>query len=307
MPFPLRLFSFSLFFILSLRASAQPFTPLWPAGQMPNSRGLALPHIEQRQRITQVDTPGFYAFLPAQEEQNGTAVLICPPGGYAKLTYVLGGFQLARWLNTQGVTAFVLIYRLPTAPDLVTRQYGPLQDAQRAMKLIRSQAERWGIDPARLGVMGASAGGHLAAHLGTATRDHASLGDALDAVPFRPTFQVLISPVISMGAHTHRGSRQNLLGPDPSPEQLTEFSLENQVSPQTSPTFLVHAFNDPVVPCQNSLLYYQALLAADVSSTLHIFPQGGHDIGVVQNPGATDLWLDLCAAWLRERGWLEKK
>ncbi|MCB0637985.1 MAG: alpha/beta hydrolase, partial [Lewinella sp.] len=149
------------------QSQAQELILLWPAGEMPNSRGLERTDEEARQRITRVAEPGMYAFFTSQEEQKGSAVLICPPGGYGKLAYQIAGFQFAKWLNTLGIHAFVLIHRLPTEPDLITREQGPLQDAQRALKIIRSRAAEWAIDPDRIGVMGASAGGHLASTLGT--------------------------------------------------------------------------------------------------------------------------------------------
>jgi len=281
---------------------AQPFLPLWPTRAMPNSRGMTLTHEEARQRITQVKTPGMYVFLPAQEDANGAGVLVLPSGGYQKLTYNLGGFQLAKWLNTHGYAAFVLLYRLPTSPDLVNPKLGPIQDAQRAMKLIRSQAETWHLDTARLGVMGASAGGHLAAHLSTAREDYAQIGDDLDALSVRPAFQILISPVISMGAFTHQGSKRNLLGAAPADQWINAYSMEHQVKADTPPALLIHAHDDQAVSPQNSLLYYQALHEAGVSASLHIFPQGGHAIGVTGNPGSTRWWTEICAAWLAEMG-----
>ena len=139
----------------------QTFIPIWPENEMPNSRGLKLEYVEERERITQVDIPGIYAFLISPEINSGTAVLICPSGGYQKLTYNKAGFQFAKWLNTLGINAFVLIYRLPDSPDLLEREKGPVQDAQRAMKYIRANASKYGIDPNKIGLMGASAGGHL--------------------------------------------------------------------------------------------------------------------------------------------------
>ena len=302
LPVFIRWFLFLGPLLLAGVVKAQDFVPLWPEGQMPNSRGMPLAHEEARQRITQVATPGMYVFLPAQEDANGAGVLILPSGGYQKLTYNLGGFQLAKWLNTQGYAACVLLYRLPTSPDLVDPKLGPLQDAQRAMKLMRSRAAGWQLDTARLGVMGASAGGHLSAHLSTAQADVAQIGDDLDTVPFRPAFQILISPVISMGKFTHQGSRYNLLGEAPSETLVRAYSLEHQVQADTPPALLIHAHNDHAVSPHNSLLYYQALLAAGVSASLHIFPQGGHAIGITHNPGSTRWWTEICAAWLEEMG-----
>jgi acetyl esterase/lipase len=207
---------------------------------------------------------------------------------------------LAKWLNTQGYSALVLLYRLPTSPDLIDPELGPIQDAQRAMKLIRSRASDWNLDTARLGVMGASAGGHLAAHLSTARRDWARIGDALDTLGVHPAFQILISPVISMGEYTHQGSKRNLLGDVPSANLVKAYSMEHQVQASTPPAWLIHVHNDEAVSPQISLLYYQALWQAGVSASLHIFPQGGHAIGVTRNPGSTRWWTEICAAWLAE-------
>ena len=155
----------ALYFSFTL--SAQDTIPLWPEGKMPNSKGMKLKHIEERERITQVSEPKMLTFFPPKEEQNGSSILIMPSGGYQKLTYNLAGIQLAKWFNTQGITAFVLIYRLPNSPDLLISEEGPIQDAQRAMKLIRKNAEKWHLDKNKVGVFGSSAGGHLASTIGT--------------------------------------------------------------------------------------------------------------------------------------------
>ena len=291
----------------ALRAHAQEFLPLWPKNKMPNSKGLKLADKIENERIVQVGTPGVYAFFTSKEENKGCAVLICPPGGYEKLTYLLAGTQLAKWFNTMGVTAFVLNYRLPNSPDLLERSIGPEQDAQRAMRLIRSHAARWKLDPGRVGIMGASAGGHLAATLGTHPEDVSGVGDSLDRLAFAPSFMVLVSPVISMGQYAHAGSRQNLLGNNPSPELIAKFSSELHVTAATPPTFLVHAANDPTVNQRNSLLFYQALVEHQVPGSLHVFPQGGHAIALRNNPGSTGQWTTLCEAWLLEMGFLAEK
>ncbi|MGI4869568.1 MAG: alpha/beta hydrolase [Janthinobacterium lividum] len=291
----------------ALPARAQEFLPLWPGKKMPNSKGLKLADKIENERILQVGTPGMYAFFTSKEENKGCAVLICPPGGYAKLTYLIGGTQLAKWFNTMGVSAFVLNYRLPTSPDLQDRSIGPEQDAQRAMRLIRAHAAGWKLDPARIGVMGESAGGHVASMLGTHPEDVSAVGDSLDRLPFAPNFMVLVSPVISMGQYAHLGSRDNLLGKNPPADLLQKFSNELHVTAATPPTFLVHAANDPTVNQRNSLLFYQALVEHDVPGSLHIFPQGGHAIALRNNPGSTSQWPTLCEAWLLEMGFLTEK
>ncbi|PZX15915.1 acetyl esterase/lipase [Breznakibacter xylanolyticus] len=297
-----------LLFLLMLTtaqfAQSQALIPLWGRGEMPNSKGMRLDRIEARERVTQVDVPGIYPFFTSHEENTGAAVLICPPGGYQKLTYQIAGFQLAKWFNTFGVNAFVLMYRMPASPDLMQPHLAPLQDAQRAMQLIRSHAEAWGIHPQRVGVMGCSAGGHLAASLSTWTENVTSVSDTIARQLFLPDFQILVSPVITMGELAHAGSRKALLGASPTAELVSRFSCEKHVTPSTPPAFVVHAQDDATVPVSNSLIYYQALVANSVQASLHLFPAGGHSIALRNNPPTTNLWPQLCEAWMREMGWL---
>ncbi|MDN3668916.1 alpha/beta hydrolase [Echinicola jeungdonensis] len=261
---------------------------------------MKLKRVEERERITQVDQPGLYAFFTSNEENTGSAVLICPPGGYQKLTYNIAGLQIAKWFNTIGVNAFVLIHRLPTSPDLIKPAYGSLQDAQRAMKIIRARAKDWGIDPQKVGVYGSSAGGNVATTLSTLENDYAGIGDSLDAQGFLPNFQILVSPVVSMIEHFHEGSREALLGENPSEELVSKFSSEKQVKENTPPAFIVHADNDPVVSSMNSILYYIALKEKGVNASLHIFPQGGHSIALRNNPGSANQWTAICETWMDE-------
>ncbi|WP_336719701.1 alpha/beta hydrolase [Paraflavisolibacter sp. H34] len=257
------------------------------------------------ERIFRVGTPGMYAFYPGNAENKGSAVVICPGGGYERLAYVISGLQLAKWFNTLGMTAFVLNYRLPNSPDLKQRELGPLQDAQRAIRLIRANAALWGINPSKIGVQGSSAGGHLATLVATHTKDVSALRDALDTVAFRPDFMILVSPVIDLGTKlAHMGSRKNLLGENPSPELVKQYSTQNSVTEATPPAFIVGAINDKAVPPMNSLLFYQALLEHKVSASYHVFPQGAHAIALRNNPGSTNLWTELCEQWLEEAGFL---
>lgn len=287
-------------FINIFQIIAQDFITIWPDQKMPNSMGLSLEEIESRERITQVAVPGMYSFFTSREENTGSAVLVIPSGGYQKLTYILGGTQLAKWLNTIGIHAFVLKYRLPNSPDLIIRHKGPQQDAQRALRIIRANAEKWSINPQKIGVMGTSAGGHLASMLGTHIEDVCAIGDSLDQFSIHPDFMVLISPVISMGKYTHTGSYKNLLGQNPSHDLIEKYSSELQVNEKTPPAFIVHAANDKAVDPQNSILFYQALLYHNIPASLHIFPHGGHEIGLGNNPGSTALWTELCKLWLIE-------
>ncbi|MCU7547797.1 alpha/beta hydrolase [Chitinophagaceae bacterium LB-8] len=285
-----------------LQAMAQEFIPLWPKGKMPNSKGMNLKDSIANERVYRVGTPGMYAFLPSAQENKGGAVIICPGGGYERLAYVISGTQLAKWFNTMGMSAFVLNYRLPNSPDLKQRELGPLQDVQRAIRVVRANASKWGIKGDKIGVQGSSAGGHLAAMAGTQTNDVSAIGDSLNAISFRPDFMILVSPVINLGPYAHAGSRKNLLGEDASSELIEKFSQETQVTSTTPPAFLVHAFNDKTVSARNSLLFYGALLEKGVSASLHIFPQGGHAIALRNNPGSTEQWTSLCEAWMIEMG-----
>ena len=293
-------------FILSWQTvSAQEFIPLWDKNKMPNSKGTKLEDKIENERVLQVGTPGMYAFFPSLQENKGAAVIICPGGGYERLAYIISGTQLAKWFNSMGVSAFVLKYRLPNSPDLKERQIAPLQDAQRALRIVRSNAEKWSIKPEKIGVIGTSAGGHLAATLGTSTEDVSAIGDALDKIAFDPNFIILVSPVISMGIYAHAGSRKNLLGENPSKDSIEKYSAELQVKSTTPPTFIVHAFDDKAVSVRNSLMFYEALLDKTVSASIHIFPQGGHAIALRNNPGSTDRWTNLCEMWLVEMGFIQ--
>jgi len=284
--------------------SAQEFIPLWDKDKIPGSRGIKLEDKIENERIHQVGTPGMYAFFPSLQENKGAAVVICPGGGYAHLAYVISGTQLAKWFNSMGVSAFVLKYRLPNSPDLKERQIAPLQDAQRALRIVRSNAEKWSIKPEKIGVIGTSAGGHLAATLGTSTEDVSAIGDALDKIAFDPNFIILVSPVISMGIYAHAGSRKNLLGENPAKDLIEKYSAELQVKSTTPAAFIVHAFDDKAVSVRNSLMFYEALLDKNVSASIHIFPHGGHAIALRNNPGSTDQWTNLCEMWLVEMGFI---
>lgn len=288
--------------ICSPQINAQEFIALWPEDKMPNSKGMKLEEIVKNERITQVGVPGIYTFFPSKDENKSCAVIICPSGGYDHLTYILGGFQLAKWFNTIGVTAFVLKYRLPTSPDLVEPEKGPLQDAQRAMRIVRARASKLGIR--KIGVMGTSAGGHLASTLVTHGEDISAIGDSLDKISLQPDFLILVSPVISMGRYAHAGSRKNLLGAHPSKELIEKYSNELNVTSATPPGFIVHAADDKSVNPQNSIMFFQALMDNNVSGCLHIFPQGGHSISLCNNPGSTALWPSLCKVWLEEMGFI---
>ncbi|MEI6946472.1 alpha/beta hydrolase [Paraflavisolibacter sp. H34] len=200
-----------------------------------------------------------------------------------------------------GINAFVVWHRLPASPDLVSPEKAPLQDIQRAMRMIYANAAKWGIDPKRVGVFGTSAGGHGASTLATHPEDVSAIGDALDPFPYKPAFSILLSPVISFkNGIVHKGSRDRLLGAHPSAEQINTYSNETRVTKETPPALLLHAHDDNAVSPLNSVVYYQALKAAGVPASLHIFPQGGHRLGMENNPGSAALWPALSAQWLKE-------
>ncbi|WP_379964329.1 alpha/beta hydrolase [Epilithonimonas sp. UC225_85] len=287
-----------LIFVLNYIEAQQKIT-VWPKGQMPNSKGLKLKTVEEKEgRITQIQDPELFAFLPAKEERKQMAIIIIPGGGYHHLTYDLGGYSYAKWLNTLGISAFVLNYRLPTSPDLKQREIGPLQDIQAAIKYIRKNAAQWGISPNQIGVLGTSAGGHLAAMASNFTDLTELKGDWV-TISTIPDFVILVSPVIDLGEFAHKGSRDNLLGENASEEKIKEYSMQNRVTEKTPPTILFHAQNDPAVPVINSILYYEAMLKNKVKGSLQIFPEGEHNIGITNKSELTDNWKKLCADWLK--------
>lgn len=301
----LKSFLFIMLLAGSFSAMSQDMMPLWPESKMPNSKGLIIKDSVNNERALAVGKPSMYAFFTSRQENKGAAVLIIPGGGYRHLAFNISGFQLAKWFNTMGIHAFVLIHRLPHSADIKEREKAPLQDAERAMKIIRKNAAQWGIDSTRVGVMGSSAGAHLAASLGTIQDNFSKIGDVYDDYSHRPDFMILVSPVIDMGNDGHKGSRENLLGTNPTEALVKKYSLQNQVSKYTPPAFLVHAYNDKSVSPKNSLMFYNALLSNNIPSSLHIFNQGGHSIALRNNPGGTGLWINLCEEWLIETGMLK--
>lgn len=283
---------------------AQDFIPLYPEGKMPNSKGMKLTEEIRENRIFQVGTPGIHAFLPAANGSKRSAILIIPGGGYARIAHENARKNVAPWLNSLGIAAFPLDYRLPGSPDLLQRETAPLQDAQRAIRVIRANAEKWGLDPDKIGVMGTSAGGHAASFIATTSDDLAKTGDAVDSFSFSPNFMILASPVITFGEFAHSGSRRYLLGDNPPKELLDKYSTQKLVTEKTPPTFIFLASDDQSVNPQNSLMFYSALLEKKVSASMHIFPSGGHSIPFKNGPGSSAEWTKLCELWLTEKGFL---
>ncbi len=240
-------------------------------------------------------------FLPAPKNANGTAVVICPGGAYEGLASAWEGTDFAKWFNAKGITAFVLKYRMPQSQSVVISHLAPLQDAQRAMRMVRSNAAKWNLNSDKIGVIGFSAGGHLASTLGTRYADAAYAPiDVIDTASAKPDFMILVYPVISMNpAYTHQGSKDNLLGKKPSDTLVRYFSSELNVTTDTPPTFLVHAGDDEPVPSMNSLVFYQALSKAKVYSELHIYPFGGHGFGLGLGKQHLESWAGRLDDWLK--------
>ena len=279
---------------------AQEFVPLYPDGKMPNSKGMSLKEEIREERIYQVGTPGIHVFLPKTKENTGVAVLVIPGGGYLRIAHIGARTSVANWFNSLGIAVFALDYRLPTSPDLIQKELGPLQDAQRAIRVIRQNADRWKIDREKIGVMGSSAGGHAASFVATTSGDAAKIGDESDRVSARPSFMILAAPVITMGALAHTGSKRYLLGENPSKEMVDKYSTERLVTEKTPPAFIFLASDDRSVNPKNGILFYSALVDNGVSATLHIFPTGGHSIPLKNGPGSSAEWTKLCELWLRE-------
>jgi acetyl esterase/lipase len=253
--------------------------------------------------ITGVSQPTLTVVAPQEDQRDGTAVIICPGGGYGGLSWDKEGREVGQWLADIGVTSFVLKYRHGGG---VHQHPVPLSDVQRAVRLVRSQADQWKIVPERVGVMGFSAGGHLASSAGTHFDEgNKAAGDIVRNQSCRPDFLVLIYPVISLDAAiTHGGSRKNLLGDNPTPEQVKLMSNDLQVTDKTPPTFIVHASDDGAVPVANALRFYQACVDHKVPAELHVFEKGGHGFGMRQQ-GPVAEWPSLLANWLKSRGLAE--
>ena len=290
--------------LFSVILQGQEFIALYPEGKMPNSKGMKLELEIREERIYQVGTPGIHAFFPSPQTNTGVAVLIIPGGGYARIAYQNARTNVAKWLNSIGISAFALDYRLPHSPDLEQKELAPLQDAQQAIKIIRINAKKWNINPEKVGVMGTSAGGHAASFIGTTADDLVKIGAETDNLSFTPNFMILVSPVITMGEFAHGGSKRNLLGEKPSAELIEKYSTEKHVTPKTPPTFLILASDDASVNPKNSLMFYTALLENKVSASLHIFPNGGHSIPIKNGPGSSATWTNICELWLAEIGML---
>ena len=298
---------FLLFNALTSNTNSQTLTlKLWPDG-IPGSK--TDPSYAENiiltdgviTRCEKVVTPDLTVFLPPPEKANGAAVLICPGGGYGVLAFDHEGNAIAMWLNYYGIAGIILKYRLPSDRIMIDKSIGPLQDAQEAMRVIRRNAAEWKIDPKRVGVIGFSAGGHLASTISTHYAD--KVYDVKDNISARPDFSMLIYPVISMDTTiTHHGSRNNLIGIDPTEKNVLRFSNEKQITRDTPPAFLVHSSDDNAVPVMNSIGYYMGLQKKKIPAELHIFQKGGHGYGLAPNGGTESSWPALCLKWMKQIG-----
>jgi acetyl esterase/lipase len=275
---------------------------LYPDG-VPNSKPTPINYIEKNEGgwITQVSIPTLTPYYPEKGKANGTAVIVCPGGGYMGVSMENEGTSIAKEFNKTGVTAFVLKYRLPYDGIMNDKTIGPLQDAQQAILTVRQHAAEWGINANRIGIIGFSAGGHLASTEGT-HYSHVVIENK-QHISVRPDFMMLIYPVISFGNMAHVGSREALIGKNAPAEQVELYSNEKQITADTPPTFLVHAEDDNVVPVQNSLMFYDELLNKKVKAEMHIFQAGGHGFGL-NNPKSVDHWFNWCNSWMALNGLL---
>jgi acetyl esterase/lipase len=292
-----------IFIMLNLSLNAQEYRmPLYP-GAIPNSKntgGTEKTEVSDIILISNVQIPDIAVYLPSKRFATGQAVVICPGGGYWVLAYDLEGTDIARYLNSIGVAAIVLKYRLPTSGNSIESHMAPLMDAQRAMRLVRHNSAKWNINPSKIGIMGFSAGGHLASTLGTHfDYGNKTAADSVEKESCRPDFMVLMYPVISFtDTSMHLGSREALLGKDADPALIKYYSNELQVKDDTPPAFFVHADNDNGVPVENTLLMYKALRARHIPAELHILSEGEHGFGLGGNNEHIASWKNSLKLWL---------
>ncbi len=292
---------------MSLSLFSQEIIPLYD--KIPNSKpgpDQELMETQSNGRISgsKVSHPTLAVYLPEAGKANGTAVVICPGGGYVHLAMTHEGFDVAKRLNEEGITCFVLKYRLPSDSIMEKKEIGPLQDAQRAIQIVREGAGKWHLNPNKVGIIGFSAGGHLASTAGTHFQK--AVIDNPKKTSLRPDFMILGYPVISFSdSLAHMGSRNYLLGTQPSPDMVTLYSNEKQVTSQTPPTFLVHARDDKTVKVENSIAFKAALDQNKVPSEIYLYDKGGHGFGL--NNSTSDVkWIDLAIGWMKKNSFLPK-
>ena len=293
--------------IISNKIVAQDTFPLYPY-KIPNSK--TTPNEENSVQengntiVRKISVPTIRYYPAPENIATGTAVIIFPGGGYGINAVSHEGYDVAKRFNEIGVTAFVVKYRLPDNKTMVDKEIGPLQDAQQAIKMVRENAATYHIDASRIGIMGFSAGGHLASTAGTHFKKSTIPNEKNTSL--RPDFMVLIYPVISFTDDIgHLGSRENLLGKNPTPEKIKLYSNELQITKETPPTFLVHSSDDATVDATNSVRFYESLLKHNVPAELHIYQSGEHGFGL-NNKATKDDWFERCKNWMQANKWLEK-
>ena len=280
--------------------NAQKIFPLYQ-GAVPNSKPYETQElVRPDSSVARVSIPSLTVFLPSEEKANGIAVIICPGGGYGGLVMKREGYDVARELNKTGVAGIVLKYRLPNDSSMVDKSIGPLQDAQQAIRIVRQNAAKWHIHPDKVGIMGFSAGGHLASTAGTHFEKDL-IGNNMNTT-LRPDFMVLVYPVINFRKFGHAGSAKNLLGEHPTDEKITLFSNDLQVTGQTPPAFLIHGNDDSKVPVENSLLFYDALRKNNVKTGIHLFAAGEHGF---PSGEAKNSYLRYCIDWINSGTWFK--
>ena len=294
----------SFWMFISMWGNAQDKIVLYPEGIPCNFSETANELVRIKKINHQIANPQLWYYPAVFSEKEVPAILVIPGGGYKNLAFEHEGIKVAKWLNQSGISAFVLMYRSPYWEPKPCKSKVALLDAQRAMRIIRQRSSQWNIEASKIGVMGFSAGGHLAASLST----QFDLGipateNQFKKISSRPDFSILIYPVISMRKElTHMGSRKSLLGGDPTKDQIILYSNELQVKSDTPTTLLIHAKDDSVVIPENSMLYHKALQENKIPSTLHLMEQGGHGFGISSTNKPTKLWLALAKKWLIQRG-----
>lgn len=293
---------------MTTQAAEPPAQPLYP-GDIPGA--IVAPDEESLRDPAEpwpfyqnISRPTIAVYQPAKQDPKRAAVIIFPGGGYRGVSMLKEGYDVARAFNEMGVTAFVVKYRTPSDKHMTDKRVGPLQDAQQAVATVRRDAVKWQIDPARIGVMGFSAGGHLAATTGTMFKT--PVLPQWSSAEVRPDFLMLIYPVITFAeVSAHSGSRLKLLGETPSVADIQRFSAELAVSNETPRTFLIHAADDATVPVANSIRFFEALQANKVSAQLMVYPAGGHGYGL-NNATTGDRWIERCRQWLQSQGWISQ-
>lgn len=297
-----RFFLIIILSMISITTNAQEVIKLWLDG-IPFSNGtIGEEEYTDNSHVRNIQDPTITVYLPAKEKATGAAVVICPGGGYSVLAIQHEGHDVAKWFNEIGVAGIVVKNRLPTSDNITQKSEVAMVDAQRAVRMTRYNADEWGIQTDKIGIMGFSAGGHLASTVGTHYDYGLKSEDSIQQVSCRPDFMILMYPVISMTEdYMHKGSMKNLVGPEPSDVQKLRFSNEKQVTPDTPPTILIHSTDDKGVPVANSIVFYQALVANGVTAELHTFNSGAHGYGLGRKDGTShNQWPKNVESWMKD-------